>query len=152
MACTEPPADQLEPATTDTYFPIKVDGKELKLQLALIPAQHQRGLMYREELAPDHGMLFIFEKPDKRGFWMKNTRIPLDIGFFDSTGQLLDIHKLYPLDERSVPSATNTVLIAIETNRGWYSKNEVSPGAQIDLEDLREALKRRGHTNAYLTE
>lgn len=141
----------LEPANAQTYFPIKVGGKQLQLQLALNSSEQQRGLMFRDSLDLDHGMLFLFPKPEKRGFWMKNTRIPLDIGYFDTTGRLLDVHKLYPHDERPVPSATDTVLIAIETDRGWYAKNQITPGAQIDLEDLRAALKRRNHSNTYIS-
>ena len=95
-------------------------------------------------------MLFLFDKPDKRSFWMHNTRIPLDIGYFDQSGHLLEVHKLFPYDETPVPSAHNNVLIAIETNRGWYATNNVKPGARIDIKALNTALKRRKHTNAAL--
>lgn len=132
------------PADQNTYFPIAVGGQPLTLQLALTPAEQQRGLMFRESLPEGHGMLFLFERPERRGFWMRNTSIPLDIGYFDAEGQLREIHKLYPYDENTVASASDQILIAVETNRGWFQTHHVRPGATIDLDALRTAIKRRG--------
>jgi|GEM_PF-79468 len=148
-AC-QPPKEALPPADGQTYFPVSVGGHELQLQLALTPAEQQKGLMSRDHLAEDHGMLFLFERPDRRGFWMHNTRIPLDIGYFDAGGQLVEVHKLFPYDETPVPSRSQEILIAVETNRGWYAAHGVKPGARIDLDDLRAALARRNHRNAAL--
>ena len=116
-------------------------GCELQLQLALKPAEQQKGLMYRESLDNDHGMLFLFDRPDKRVFWMRNTSIPLDIGYFDSSGQLLEVHKLFPYDETVVNSRSREVLIAVETNRGWYAANGIQVGDRIDMSSLAFALE-----------
>jgi uncharacterized membrane protein (UPF0127 family) len=148
-AC-QPGKESLPPADSQTYFPISIDGHTLQLQLALTPTEQQKGLMFRDSMAEDHGMLFLFDRPDARGFWMRNTRIPLDIGYFDASGQLLEVYKLFPYDETPVQSMSREVLIAIETNRGWYAANGVEPGARIDLPALQAALKRRNHTNASL--
>lgn len=102
--------------------------------------------MFRKELAENHGMLFLFEKPERRGFWMRNTSIPLDLGYFNAEGTLLEVRKLFPYVESSVVSASNEVLIAVETNRGWYEANGVSDGANIDMDALNAALAERGHT------
>jgi uncharacterized membrane protein (UPF0127 family) len=102
--------------------------------------------MHRESLDKDHGMLFLFDSPDKRGFWMRNTCIPLDIGYFDSQGQLLEVHKLFPFDETAVNSRSREVLIAVETNRGWYAANGIQVGERIDMNSLDiavESLKQR---------
>jgi hypothetical protein len=149
VAC-QPDEPPLTPANSQTYLPISIGGEELQLQLALNSAEQQKGLMHRDSLAADHGMLFLFDQPDKRGFWMRNTRIPLDIGYFDASGQLLEIHKLFPFDETPVASNSREVLIAVETNRGWYAAHGVKPGAQIDMEALQTALKKRKHTNTAL--
>ncbi|MBT4757223.1 MAG: DUF192 domain-containing protein [Opitutae bacterium] len=133
-----------EPESSDTYFPISIDGKHLQLQLALTQSEQSKGLMHRESMPTDHGMLFLFKQPNPRSFWMRNTSIPLDIGYFDATGRLLEIHALYPYDENSVPSRSQQVLIAIETNRGWFARNNIVAAAQIDLEALAQAVKRRG--------
>ena len=139
IAC-QPTGAPSEPINSQTYFPIPVGGIELQLQLALKPAEQQKGLMHRESLDKDHGMMFLFDRPDKRGFWMRNTRIPLDIGYFDSNGQLLEVHKLFPFDETSVNSRSHEVLIAVETNQGWYAANDIQVGDRIDMKSLVIAL------------
>ena len=149
IAC-QPNEAVLATANSQTYFPISIGGKQLQLQLALNSAEQQKGLMYRDSLAAGHGMLFLFNQPDKRGFWMRNTRIPLDIGYFDASGQLLEIHKLFPYDETTVPSKSQQILIAVETNRGWYAAQDVKPGDYIDLKALQNALKRRNHSSSAL--
>lgn len=146
----QPSEQVLAPANSQTYFPISIGGQDLQLQLAISPGEQQKGLMSRDSLAKDHGMLFLFERPGKRSFWMRNTRIPLDIGYFDETGQLLEIHKLFPYDETPVPSKSERVLIAVETNRDWYATRGVKPGDRIDITALQTALKRRNHTSSPL--
>lgn len=133
------------PADAGTYFPIAIGGQALQLQLALTPSEQQRGLMFRESLPKDHGMLFLFDRPERRGFWMQNTSIPLEIGYFDAEGRLREVHKLFPFDENAVSSTSAQILIAVETNRGWFEANQVTTGAMIDLDALENALKRRSH-------
>ena len=100
--------------------------------------------MHRDSMPDDHGMLFLFNQPEPRSFWMRNTRIPLDLGYFDASGRLLEIHALYPYDENGVPSRSQQVLIAVETNRGWFARNNIAPGAQLDFDALTLAVSRRG--------
>jgi uncharacterized protein len=71
---------------------------------------------------------------------MRNTRIPLDIGYFDADGVLREIHALYPFDETPVPSRSNRMQFALEVNRGWFERNGVTAGAQLDLAKLTKAL------------
>ena len=149
VAC-QPVEAPVEAVGSQTYFPISIGGSELQLQLALKPAEQQKGLMYRESLDSDHGMLFLFDRPGKRGFWMRNTRIPLDIGYFDSCGQLLEIHKLFPYDETAVNSRSREVLIAVETNRGWYAANSIQVGDRIDMSSLAFALEGLKYNNTSI--
>jgi uncharacterized membrane protein (UPF0127 family) len=145
IAC-QPTRAPLKAVNSQTYFPIPIGGIELQLQLALKPTEQQKGLMHRESLDEDHGMLFLFDRPDKRGFWMRNTRVPLDIGYFDSNGRLLEVHKLFPFDETTVNSHSSEVLIAVETNRGWYAANNIQVGDRIEMSSLAiavESLKQR---------
>ena len=65
---------------------LRLDGVHFRPELALTSAQHQRGLMYRKR-APVDGMLFVFPQATAGGFWMKNTRVPLRIVFFDTAGK-----------------------------------------------------------------
>lgn len=62
-----------------------------------------QGLMYRKELAPDHGMLFVFERQTTIAMWMKNTPLPLDMMFISSDGRIVDLH------ERAVPFSLDTI-------------------------------------------
>jgi uncharacterized protein len=144
LAACGPKISVLEPATPDTYFPISIDNTSLQLQLALTQPEQQRGLMHRDHMSQNQGMLFLFQQIGPRSFWMRNTRIPLDIGYFDATGQLMEIHALYPYDESSVPSRSQQILIAVETNQGWFAQNNIRPGAQLDLDALAETIKQRG--------
>ena len=136
----EPKAD----ANKDTYFPISVGSQVAYLQLALNKQERRKGLMFREKLKPNHGMLFIFETPRKQHFWMRNTEIALDIGYFNASGQLKEIYKLYPHDETSVSSHRDDIKFAIEMNQNWYELNGIGIDAQIDQAALREAVRRRG--------
>jgi uncharacterized membrane protein (UPF0127 family) len=131
-------------ATKDTYFPISIGPQLAYLQLALNDEERSRGLMYREKLKPHHGMLFIFETPRQQHFWMRNTEIALDVGYYDASGQLKEICKLYPYDETSVSSHRDDIKFAIEMNQNWYEYNGIGIDAQIDREALLEAISKRG--------
>ena len=137
--------DRLAPVNSLTYFPISIGGHELQLQLALSPSEKKKGLMHRDSLAKDHGMLFLFDYPDQVSFWMRNTRIPLDIAYFDASGRLKEVHPLYPFDETSVMSRCREILIAIETNQEWFAQKSIRAGALIDMAALNAALSRRNY-------
>jgi len=149
LAACAPQEPTAAPEPSDTYFPISIGDSPLQLQLALTQSEQTKGLMHRDSMPTDHGMLFLFQQAEPRAFWMRNTRIPLDIGYFDASGRLLEIHALYPYDENSVPSRSQEVLIAVETNRDWFARNNIAPGAQIDLEALTQAIKRRGKSPTH---
>jgi len=127
-----------------TYFPLDLGEREIRVQFALNDEERARGLMFREALAEDHGMLFVFPRPAPRSFWMKNTGLPLDIGYFDDRGRLLEVHPLYPYDESGVPSRSRSVQFALEMNRGWFEENGVAPGAVLDMAQIADGIRRRG--------
>ena len=70
---------------------VELKGERFTVELALTPEDQQLGLMFREHLDADHGMLFIFPSATTRSFWMKNTRIPLDIMYFDDQLKLVSV-------------------------------------------------------------
>ena len=91
-----------------------------------------KGLMFRQMMGADHGMLFIFEQEMPRRFWMKNTFIPLDVAFFTSSGEIIDIKQMTPHDLTSVPSS-KPVLYALEMNQGWFKAKNIQIGAILEL-------------------
>ena len=88
------------------------------------------GLMFRESLGENCGMLFVFNESGEKSFHMKNTTIPLDIAFINENGVIETIKELEPLNESSITSDAN-VLYALEVNRGWFEANNVNVGDKI---------------------
>jgi len=131
------------PKTAADWFAIPVGGESLRVQLAVTPSEMQRGLMERRDLAEDEGMLFVFAQPDQMSFWMRNTPLSLDIGYFDSAGVLREVYALHPFDERAVRSRSTRLQFALEVNRGWFKAHGLAPGAQLDLAALAAALRER---------
>lgn len=132
------------PKTVQDFFPIKIGARTVKMQIAALPAEQQQGLMFRKTMGSDEGMIFVFTSPQQMGFWMRNTTLPLDIGYIDPTGELKEIYPMYPLDERSVSSRSHNIQFCLEMNQGWFKANGVKPGDKLDLKALAEALKARG--------
>ncbi len=93
------------------------------------------GLMFRKSLAPDRGMLFVYDEPGGRSFWMKNTRIPLDIIFIDAEGQVTNIEEAQPC--RSNPckryNSRGRVKYVLEINQGLSREYGFTKGSQVEL-------------------
>lgn len=88
------------------------------------------GLMFREQMCADCGMLFKFEPAKQASMWMKNTFIPLDVAFIDRNGVITDIKPLNPEELKSV-GASKVVTYALEMNRGWFAGHDIHVGDQI---------------------
>ncbi len=104
---------------------------KFSIEVATTPAQMEQGLMFRESLAADAGMLFDFKTPTVATMWMKNTLIPLDMLFVDAKGRIVNIH------ERAVPGSLDTIAAAapvravIELNGGTASRLGIRPGDRV---------------------
>lgn len=123
----EPPRPALETAV------LTVGGHEVRAEIARTPAEMSRGLMYRRALGRDRGMLFAYETPRTLSFWMKNTRIPLDIAFLDDEGRILQIEGMRPYDEASRTVSREPARYALEMNRGWFAANGVGVGDIVKI-------------------
>lgn len=143
-ACGNAEKKPVELKTVEDRFPIKVSGQVVQMQVAITLAESQKGLMFRQTLGADEGMIFLHDQPQQMSFWMRNVDLPLDIGFFDATGELKEIYPMYPHDERPVTSRDRHLQFALEMNQGWYRRNALKPGAKLDLAALAEAVKARG--------
>ena len=112
---------------------VEVAGKKLKVEFADNWDLRAQGLMGREALCTDCGMLFDFEYSRQVSMWMKNTLIPLDVAFISSSGVIIDIRQMKPLDLTSIPSSKK-VQFALEMNQGWFKQNGVKEGDKIRID------------------
>ncbi|MEX0324779.1 MAG: DUF192 domain-containing protein [Puniceicoccaceae bacterium] len=146
ILCACSPEEEQPTATVsiDAWLPLSVDDREIEVQVAITSAELRKGLMYRESLGTDQGMLFPYNQPQIMTFWMANTPIPLDIGFFDSEGVLIEIHRMYPFDTNRTVSRSEAAQFGLEMNRGWFASNGLFPGARLNLEQVSSALRQRG--------
>jgi hypothetical protein len=110
-------------------YVVGFDGAKLNVEVETTPEQQARGLMYREKLDPDWGMLFAYDKDEPIRFWMKNTKVPLSIAFIDSSGTVRDIQDMDPETTVAHPSPV-PVRYGLEANRGWFARHGVKPGAK----------------------
>ena len=96
-----------------------------------------RGLMHRKGLAPNSGMLFVFDGPSPQCMWMKNTYIPLSVAFLDEQGAIINIADMEPHSEQTHCSS-RPALYALEMTRGWFAQRNIKPGTKLGgLEKLR---------------
>lgn len=89
-----------------------------------------RGLMFRESLAPNHGMLFVFDEKAIHCMWMRNTLIPLSVAFIDDAGAIVNVADMAPRTETS-HCAQRPVRFALEMERGWFAKRGLGAGSRI---------------------
>ena len=103
----------------------------IRAEVAASEAHRQQGLMHRDKLAQNNGMLFVFDGPAKVCMWMKNTRIPLSVAFIDSDGKIANIEDMKP---QSLESHCGKKLVryALEMNRGWFREKNIKPGNMIN--------------------
>lgn len=109
---------------------LDVGGVTVTAEIADTPALRERGLMERDSLPENHGMLFVY--PDERdlSFWMRNTPLALDIAFIDRSGTIVNIETMQPNDDESKVS-TRPAMYALEMEAGWFEANGVEPGARV---------------------
>lgn len=102
----------------------------IKAEVAANDAHRQQGLMHREKMAQNEGMLFVFDAPAKVCMWMKNTRIPLSVAFIDVDGKIANIEDMRPLSLES-HCGKKLVRYALEMNQGWFRQRNIKPGNTI---------------------
>jgi uncharacterized membrane protein (UPF0127 family) len=107
---------------------------QISIEVARTPRELAQGLMFRDQLSDNAGMIFCLLQEERASFWMKNVKIPLSVAYMDRNGVILDILDMKPFDESPVWSRSNRVLYALEMNQGWFQLNKVKVGDQIKLE------------------
>ena len=117
--------------------PLKFDKKKLQIgsqtitvEIADTPDKSAQGLMFRKELKEGNGMLFVFMDESVRSFWMKNTFVPLSIGYFNAKNELIDIQDMLPADSEMQTQLDTYVSkgpakYALEVPKGWFVKHKI---------------------------
>jgi len=93
----------------------------------------RQGLMFRDSLLPDHGMLFVFPYEGIYPFWMKNTKIPLSIAFINSADEIVGISQMQPFDTTTMHMPFRPFQYAIEMEQGWFRAHGVKKGDTLHI-------------------
>lgn len=110
------------------------------VELADDPAERSRGLMFRESLPRSAGMLFVYDRPQRVSFWMKNTLIPLDMIFLNERGVVEHVHEnAIPGDLTPIPGGDN-ILVVLEINGGLARRLGIAPGARMRHEVFDQSI------------
>jgi len=146
IGCRDETRSEIVPskAKKSVYFPNQIGSQPVFLQLAIEPNEKASGLMFRKQLASNHGLCFISDRPKQQSFWMRNTQIPLDLAHFDANGILVEVQQLYPYDETPVKSRHLEIQYSIEMNQGWFKQHKIKPGSRLNLNLLQQAIEARG--------
>lgn len=117
---------------------IQVDTAFIMVELADDEQKRQMGLMFRDSLEANSGMLFIFPEPKKQSFWMKNCRFPIDIAYIDASRKITDIVSMMPpespfIPDDSLPAYPSSVPVpyALEVPKGWFEARGIRVGATV---------------------
>ncbi len=102
----------------------------IQAEVAQTHQQHSIGLMHRQSMGINEGMLFVYQAPEIRCYWMRNTLIPLTIAFLDDDGTIVNLKDMEPRTERSNCSA-KPVRYALEMNQGWFDQRGIKPGFRL---------------------
>lgn len=134
-----PSAPSTSPSPTLDVRTVIIEGDEgpviVTAEAADTPEEREVGLMFRDSLAEDRGMLFVFFEKTTSGFWMKNTRIPLSIAFFDRDGGIVDIVDMEPCEREpcTVYTSDEPYVGALEVNQGFFDRNGIDVGDVIEI-------------------
>ncbi|CAN5430513.1 hypothetical protein BH09PLA1_BH09PLA1_07360 [soil metagenome] len=125
--CQEPDRAQHLPTV-----PMQIGSKNFTLEVADDEATQQMGLMFRDSMPADHGMIFVFDDVEVRGFWMKNTRIALDIIYVGPDRAVVAVKSMEPFDLRTT-SSDKPAQFAIELNKGVAAQCGVKVGDKLTI-------------------
>ena len=114
---------------------ISIESLFSKIEVVSNSQERKLGLMYRENLPYDNAMFFIWEYKKRQCMWMRNTYIPLNVAYLDSSGKILEIYDMVPLSDESVCSKKR-VRYALEVNLNWFEDNNILVGDVLDISKL----------------
>ncbi len=128
------------PAREWPYY-AEIAGARLNVEVAVTVEERGRGLMDRDELGRDWGMLFAFRGEETLKFWMHDTKVPLSIAFLGSDFVVRDVQDMEPMKD-DIHASSAPARYAIEANQGWFRRHGVAPGATVKFSSgLEEYLR-----------
>jgi uncharacterized membrane protein (UPF0127 family) len=117
-----------------TTLKLYLADKTVTAEVAKSIKEIATGMMFRESMGENEGMLFVFGRPHQTSFYMKNTIVPLSGAYIDSEGKILEIHKMEPHNQAGIPSKKDNIQFVLEMNQGWFEKNGISVGTRVVTE------------------
>lgn len=106
---------------------LKAGNQSIRAEVAATEEARQKGLMFREKMAKNEGMLFVFPDVAYHAMWMRNTPLPLAVAFMDQAGKIVSIHEMQPFTENS-HQAAGPARYALEMNSEWFARNAIKAG------------------------
>lgn len=119
------------PLRTSSPF-VVINNETLYVEISDTAKKRELGLMFRNKLAQNLGMLFIFENERILSFWMKNTKIPLSIAFINSKKIIVDIQDMEPMTENE-HRARFPAIYGLEANQGWFKRHNIRIGDRVSM-------------------
>lgn len=110
---------------------LSIAGHKLRAEVAATHETRTQGLMFRDHLPENRGMLFTFPEPGTHAMWMMNTTIPLSVAFIARDGRILNIEDMEP-QTVDVHSSQGAAAYALEMNRGWFAQRGIGGGARVE--------------------
>ena len=123
-ACGDDSSEPSGPYTETLHFTRAGHDVTLNVEVADQPGERAQGLMNRQSMPDDAGMLFVWPTDTQSGFWMRDTVVPLSIAFVTAGGVIIDIQDMEPLSEERI-FAPQPYRYAVEVNQGWFDDNDV---------------------------
>jgi len=114
---------------------IPIEDYLSELEIASNYQDRRKGLMFREELSEDFGMIFAWDSKKIQCMWMRNTLVPLSVAYMDNIGEIIDIYDMVPLSKTSVCSK-KPALYALEVNKGWFEKKGIRVGDILTIDKI----------------
>lgn len=111
---------------------LKINQWKLTVEIADTRETQEKGLMGRDSMAEDHGMLFVYDRDSRKSFWMKNTRIPLSLAYIATDGTIREIYDMEPLSTRIVDSKYS-VRYVLEVNQGAFERHGIKVGDKVEF-------------------
>ena len=109
---------------------LQIGEQRLTAEVADTEATRRHGLMFREHLPANHGMLFIWDRPARYAMWMQNTPLPLSVAFIDADGRIVNIEDMQP-HTQNPHQARTPVIYALEMEQGWFDTRGIRPGDRV---------------------